>query len=184
MAVWDAGPPRADIHWSDELLPALRRGRAGAEEAFIAYFWPLVTSEARRYGRVGGDVDELMGEASLALWEAAVQYRQDHHRTTFSEYVKNHVHRRVRRAYLKGRGYDGTPVPIPLHPNWPDTSADPLSLAEWRFDLNQALRSLEHDERSALAWGPGSEQTRMRKRRQRARTHLRRLLLGEEGSKP
>lgn len=180
----DADTQIAAGAWSDDLLPALRRGHIEVEEAFVAFFWPLLQSEVRRYGRIGGEADELTGEASLALWEAAVQYRPDRHRTEFSTYVKNHLHRRVRRAYLKEHHYDGSPTIIPLHPDMPDSSGDPFSLTEWRLDLIQAIGSLDSDDRGSLTPQPGTAPTRIRKRRQRARARLKAALLWGDGPTP
>ncbi len=160
--------------WRDELLPDLRRGVAIVQEVFIAYFWPVVEGEASHYGRLGGDFDDLKGEAALALWEAALLFSPGQHRTSFANYVKNHIHRRVRRAYIAQRGYQGGLSVVPLPVDAADLKDNPLSLAEWSLDLKAAFQSLSERDQAALQ-SPSMGQSRSsrdRKRRQRARRHL------------
>lgn len=167
------GPLTQGPTWTDEMLPGLRRGVVIVQDAFVAQFWPMVQSEARRYGRAGGDTEELVAEGALALWEAAINFRAAVHQTAFTTYVKNHVHRRIRRAYLKAQGYQNPVSIVPLLHDAPDAT-DPVSLAEWHMDLSQAVKSLSAADRAALE--PRSSTARDRKRRERARRRLRNVL--------
>lgn len=98
------GAPLAPaIPRQDGLLPNLRRGYVEIQEVYVAAFWPVVCREAQRYARAGGDVDDLTGEGALALWESVFGYAPTRHRTSFTRYVENHIHQRIRRAYRRLR---------------------------------------------------------------------------------
>lgn len=164
--------------WCDDLLPELRRGATFIQEAFITHFWPLVEGEASHYGRLGGEIDDLKGEAALALWEAALSYSPGRHRTSLANYVKNQIHRRVRRAYLAQRGYNSGLIVVPLPIEAADQKDSSLSLTEWSLDLKKAFQSLSDHDRAALQ-GLSRHQgqsSRERKRRQRARHRLAKAL--------
>lgn len=53
-------------YWHDGLLPDLRRGTTWVIDTVVAYFWPLVESEAERCTQLGGECDDLIGEGGLA----------------------------------------------------------------------------------------------------------------------
>lgn len=181
-------PPVSLIVWQDMLLPELRRGRIDIQEAYIANFWPMVSQEARRYARSGGDLDDLMGEGALALWEAVFGYGPRRHRTTFTAYVKNHIHQRIRRAYRREQGYHHGSKIVPLSDHQGGQVDDTMDATEWAIDLAQALSELPTRDREILqirqlpaSNHPDYETTR--KRRQRARLRLREQLT-ERGGLP
>ncbi|NMP23700.1 sigma-70 family RNA polymerase sigma factor [Sulfobacillus harzensis] len=158
QSAWSGSLPPIAMAWHDGQLPELRRGWMEVQEAFVVHFWLHIIAESTRYGSAGGDVDDLQGEGALALWEAVCAFRPAHHQTTFSEYVENTIHQRIRRAYLKQRRRDER-------------------LNERTLDIAQAVQSLRPDDRKALAWRPSMAATsvdyeKFRKRRQRARRRL------------
>ncbi len=162
------------LAWDDSLLPELRRGHLQVQESFVHAFWPVVEAEARRYGSLGGDREDLTGEGALALWESATAYRPSQHRTTFTTYVRNHIHQRVRRAYLAYRGHHGPERTVPLHPDFVDSRDESLSLAEWHVDISAAAQSLSDDDRRSIVFGSTGARTAGEKKRvQRARQRLR-----------
>ncbi len=174
QAAWSGALP-PEVTWHDGLLPDLRRGRSEVQEAFVAHFWPQIAAESRRYGRAGGDRDDLMGEGALALWESVFGYRPVRHRTTFSDYVRNAVHQRMRRAYHKQLHRDQ-----PLDEGTLErtgTLDGGLAAAEWAVDIARAVEHLSADEQQALAWRPApampsSDYEKHRKRLNRARQRL------------
>lgn len=128
--------------WYPSIL-RLRLGDPREQERYVAYFWPYLQSEVQRYARIGGPEEELQAEGALALWEAAFQYAPSRHRTDLPDYVRNHIHRRVRQAYRKARGYQGEKVvPLTRLAELPDHRTD-LSDAEQRLDLKAAQARLE-----------------------------------------
>ncbi len=167
------------IPWHDGLLPDLRRGRIEVQEAFVAHFWPQIVEESRRYGSAGGDCDDLMGEGALALWESVFGYRPARHRTSFSDYVHNAVHQRIRRAYRKQLHRDQ-----PLDERTLQRIGQPdgdLAVAEWALDIARAFESLSLDEKRALTWRPlpampRHDYEKHRKRLMRARQRLKAAL--------
>lgn len=175
QAAWSGALPPDYVAWHDGLLPDLRRGRIEVQEAFVAHFWPQIAAESRRYGRVGGDRDDLMGEGALALWESVFGYRPARHRTTFSEYVQNAVHQRMRRAYQKQLHRDQPLDERTLERT--GTLDGDLAAAEWALDIARAVERLSADERKALVWRPvpampSSDYEKNRKRLNRARQRL------------
>ena len=148
-------------------------------ERFLLEHQRLVEAEVARYARRGGDREELAGEAWLALWEARQGYRPTQHRTDLAHYVQNHVHRRVRAAYLAevrhrhGQAW-GEARDVP------DDDGQ-LADVETRADWTAAWRALRPQDREVLlAWlaprrDPAAprESAAGKKRRQRARARLR-----------
>ncbi len=180
QSAWSGSLPPIRTVWHDDQLPDLRRGRIEVQEAFVAHFWPQIVKESRRYGRVGGDLDDLQGEGALALWESVFGYCPTRHRTTFSDYVQNAVHGRVRRAYLRqllhrDEGLDGRTL------ERAGAQDGDFAAAERALDIAQAVRTLSPKDRAALTWRPlptmsRADYERNRKRRQRARRRLQMLL--------
>lgn len=184
QAAWLGALPPVSAAWHDGLLPDLRRGRIEVQEAFVAHFWPQIVEESRRYGRAGGDRDDLMGEGALALWESVFGYRPTRHRTTFSDYVHNAVHQRIRRAYRKQLHQD-QPVDERILERTGTPDSD-LAAAEWALDIARAVETLSPDERKALKWRPTpamspSDYEKHRKRLTRARHRLKAALHHEPG---
>lgn len=131
-------------------LIRVRLGDERAQQEYLAFFWPEVEQEARRYASRGGSREDLAGEGALALWEAAFRYDPSRHRTDLPAFVRNHVHRSVRRAYRKAMGYDQAKV-VPLETmDRAPVSEDGYGAAETRFDLEQARAKLGEQERAAL----------------------------------
>ena len=160
-------------------------GGDGDEEAlrFLAAYRGLVESEVQRYARRGGDREELGGEAWLALWEARQLHRAGHHHTDLAHYARNHVHRRVRQAYLadlQRRVQQPAGLPADLA-----APGDPLRQVDDWMDVESAWQALAPGDQSVLAaWlagearrGPGTPGA-LKKRRQRAQARLRRALKG------
>lgn len=175
--IWSAiqsRPPALAVVWRDELWPEL--GRTLVQDAYVAAFWPYIEQQASRYARAGGDRDDLIGEGALALWESAVSYTPQKHRTRFSDYVKNNVHRRIRRAYLAHKGYMRSSIGQTALDERMPVPEDALDAAESSLDVAQAIRSLSRRDQQALL-DPRSSETH-RKRRQRARMRLKRALAG------
>lgn len=137
-------PPDGDV------LRRLRAGDREAQEQFVGHFWPDVQQEAARYARRGGPREDLLAEGALALWEAALAYDPDRHGTDLPTYVRNAVHRRVRRAYRKAMGFDAAPE-APL-----DWVAGMMAVevryasAEDRADLDRALLALPQRDRAVM----------------------------------
>lgn len=167
--------------WDDCMLPWLRRGEVHIQEAYVAHFWSVVEREATYYQRAGGDVDDLKGEAALALWEAVFSYKPLHHRTEFSHYVKNSIHQRVRRAYHHQVGHN-RPVKVIRFVDESHAIEDrDLSLVERILDLKAAVGRLSHADQHLLQAGGhlssnDPEYERKRKRRTRVRNRLKRML--------
>ena len=172
-------PPSTRMVWQDDQLTGLKQGQLELQEAFVAHFWPQIAEDARRYGRLGGQVDDLQGEGALALWESVFAYQPWRHRTTFTDYAKNTVHQRIRREYLKQRNRDERLNESSLkHASGRDEN---FTEAECFLDFAHALQSLSPEERLALTWCPlptmsRKEYERSRKRLQRARQRLKRQL--------
>ncbi len=153
-------------------------------ERFLVEHRRLVEAEVARYARRGGDRDDLAGEAWLALWEARQGYRPTQHRTDLAHYVQNHVHRRVRAAYL-------AEVRHRHRQAWgePRDAAErdgQLEGVEARVDWTAAWQALRPQDRAVLAdWlapledpaapreSAGAPSAAVKKRRQRARARLR-----------
>lgn len=169
---------------------AVRPGTGEADvggERFLAEHQGLVEAEVARYARRGGDREDLTGEAWLALWEARQGYRPTQHRTDLAHYVQNHVHRRVRAAYLaeerrRGRQAWGEPQEAAERD-------EHLDGVEARADWTAAWQALGPRDRAALAdwlaplWDPAvpresarAPSAAVKKRRQRARARLRHTL--------
>ncbi len=70
-----------------------------ARNALIAEFLPLARSLARWAKKLGGDTDNLEGEAFLGLVEAAEAY--DPTRGGFKSYATNRIRARIQRAVEK-----------------------------------------------------------------------------------
>ena len=167
--------------WDDCMLPRLRRGDVHIQEAYVAHFWPVVEREAAYYKRAGGDVDDLKGEAALALWEAVFSYKPLRHRTEFSRYVKNFIHQRVRRAYHHQVGHNQTVEVIRFVDESHAIEDRDLSLVERILDLKAALGRLSHADQHVLQSDAylsfsDPEYELKRKRRTRVRNRLRRML--------
>lgn len=177
-----------------QTLLRLRLGDLQSQEEYLARFWPDLEREVRRYTRRGGPADELLAEGALALWEAAFAYDPRRHRTPVVDFVTNQVHRRVRQAYRQAMGFR-QPPPLPLQ-NVERLPADPdrFSALETRLDLERAQALLPAPDREVLRHylpltplGPvgaaaclaqrhGGTAAAWRKRLQRTRQRLRRLL--------
>ncbi|HYG56869.1 MAG TPA: sigma-70 family RNA polymerase sigma factor [Symbiobacteriaceae bacterium] len=127
-------------------LVLVRLHDEAARESLVQEWMPVVEAEARRHARQGGPADDLQAEGALALWEAALQYDPQRHRTAPERYIHNHIHRRVRRAYREAMGFDR-----PLH-LLPDTGAPDrrFEAAERAMDLHRAMESLKPVERDHL----------------------------------
>lgn len=167
------------------------RGSGVADEAserFLAEHRRLVEAEVARYAWRGGDRDELAGEAWLALWEAGAGWRPTQHRTDFAHYVQNHVHRRVRAAYLAEWRHRGRQAGDPQR-EWAERD-EHLEAVETCADWIAAWQTLRPQDRAVLAeWlalgaspAGGRESAAVKKRRQRARARLRHALA--EGPTP
>lgn len=138
-----AGGTASLPHLSLRQLIQLRLGDQQAYEAYIHEWLPVVETEAHRYALRGGAEADLAAEGALALWEAALQYDPQRHRTTPERYICNHIHRQVRRAYRKSQGFAGpklVPVESLAEHARPDES---FTAAEQRADMAQALRQLK-----------------------------------------
>ena len=155
-----------------ETLLQLRRGVALAREEYVDWFWPEVQRQARHYARRGGPEEELVAEGALALWEAAFQYDPRRHETSVDAYVKNQVHRRIRRAYRRAMGYTGARVvPLERAEELPAAGA-PLIAVEARLDLERAQASLSPADQAVLQrWLPVAGAGPKQAARQLARRH-------------
>jgi RNA polymerase sigma factor (sigma-70 family) len=112
-------------------------------ERFLQEWQPALENEVRRYGARGGPLEDLTGEANLALWEAAMQYDPQKHRTAPEHYIQNHIHRRVRTAYRDSQGFD-QPEQAPAEAL--DRIArhdEQLHAVEQQADLTRAVGQLE-----------------------------------------
>lgn len=151
-----AGGPAAPAAGSFTLpeICRLREGDPAVQERYVSQFWPEVEREAGHYARRGGDRDDLTGEGALALWEAAFHYDPRKHRTDFAGYVRNTVHRRVRRAYRRQMGFDRPVERLQPQPGAAEApAAGPgagTEAVEQRLDLAGALRSLAPEQRAEL----------------------------------
>ncbi|MDA8198999.1 MAG: sigma factor [Thermaerobacter sp.] len=163
---------------ADAVPPGTGAADADAER-FLLEYRRLVEAEVARYARRGGDRDDLAGEAWLALWEARQGYRPTQHRTDLAHYVQNHVHRRVRAAYV-------AEVRRRYRHAWAearDAADDDGHFAdvETRIDWTAAWHALRPQDRVVLAdWlasrrDPAAPRASaaVKKRRQRARARLR-----------
>jgi hypothetical protein len=128
-------------------LILVRMGDELARQALLEAWLPVVEQEARRYARAGGPADELEAEGALALWEAALHYDPQRHRTAPERYVQNHIHRRVRRLYRELQGYQG-PKLVPVEA-MAVRAADEAGYAavERTLDVAGALAELKPAER-------------------------------------
>lgn len=184
---------RSSAAWPPRLMAG--RGQAAGQDGgdqdeealrFLAAHRGLVESEVQRYARRGGDREELYGEAWLALWEARQLHRADHHRTDLAHYVQNHVHRRVRQAFLADlRRRARQPASLPRDVPMP---GDPFEQVDDWMDVEKAWLALSPPDQSVLAaWlagkAPGGPLTpaALKKRRQRAQARLRRAATGSAG---
>ena len=124
-------------------LLALRGGQTWAQDLYLETFWPVLESEVRRYVGIGGDGEELHQEAALALWEAALRYDPDRHRTQINKFVANHIHRMVREQYVKSlhRKQHQVLLEDDLSP-FAQNRDNPLDGAETQIDLHRALLKL------------------------------------------
>lgn len=131
-------------------LILIRTGDEVARQALLDTWLPVVEREADRYGRAGGNRDELAAEGALALWEAVLQYDPQHHRTAPEMYVHNHIHRRVRRQYRTGMGFGGLKL-VPVEALTREaTEEEAYGAAEQHHDLENALAELKPAEREHL----------------------------------
>ncbi len=168
---------------------AVRPGEAAdaSGERFLTEHQRLVDAEVARYVRRGGDRDDLTGEAWLALWEARQGYRPTQHRTDLAHYVQNHVHRRVRAAYVAEVRHRNRQAWA--EPQDAATSDGDLEGVEARADWTSAWQALGSKDQAVLAdWlapllnmaapreAAGAPSAAVKKRRQRARARLRHTL--------
>lgn len=144
-----AGPHLPRVTWRE--IIQLRLAAPEIQEGFVRDWLPVVEQEARRYTRQGGPADELFAEGSLALWEAVQQYNPQQHRTAPAQYIQNHVHRRVRRAYREAMGY-GRPETAPAEAlalvGRPDQR---LAAVESAVDLAGSVAELKPGEQAEFA---------------------------------
>lgn len=132
-------------------LIRIRLGEQLVREAYVEAWQPVIAEEVRRYARRGGSEDDLRGEGALALWEAALQYDPQVHRTSPERYIHNHVHRRIRTAYRESQGFD-RPALVPLE--WAPPQARPdeaFAASEQRADLHAAVNELRTVEREQFS---------------------------------
>lgn len=158
---------------------------AVAREAWLGDYRSVLEREVARYARLGGDPDDLLGEALLAVVEARRSYNPAVHRTDRAHYVQNHVHRRVRAFYVAELRHHMRHVePEAREAGQPD---DRLDAVEAWWDLVRAWKRLSDRDRAALASerdvpGPAPSGAAAKKRLQRARQRLRRTLDGTAGA--
>jgi RNA polymerase sigma factor (sigma-70 family) len=134
-------------HVSMRQLVLVRTGDEAARQELLETWLPLVGQEARRYARTGGPEEELAQEGALALWEAALQYDPQRHRTAPERYLHNAIHRRVRRDYREAMGYAGEKL-VPVETlEQEKVSEAGYGAAERHADLAGALAALKPAER-------------------------------------
>jgi DNA-directed RNA polymerase specialized sigma24 family protein len=128
-------------------LIQIRIGDDTVRETFFRQWERVIQDEARHYAARGGQEEELRAEGGLALWEAALQYDPQRHTTTPARYVRNHIHRNIRRAYRDLMGFGQSPtLSLEMLP--------PVATPERRYaeredavDLDQAVQGLATKER-------------------------------------
>ncbi len=133
-------------------LLALRQGEIAQQEQYLSAFWPVLEKEVGHYARIGGDKEELHQEAALALWEAAFQYQPTRHRTTVENFVRNHIHRKVRQTYLKSVAHYAQHQSIGTEEQKLYHIFDQdLNAVDMRTDLQTAFRQLNEKDQTVLA---------------------------------
>lgn len=123
-------------------LLRIRMGEPVVVESYLSDWMPVIEAEVRWYAARGGPAEELQAEGALALWEAALQYDPQTHRSAPARYIHNHIHRRVRKAYRDSRGFDRpAAVPLELVPAQarPDEG---YAASEQKADLEAAVQHL------------------------------------------
>lgn len=144
--LWCSASPRVDLR----TLVSIRLGRIQEIESFLGSWEPVLAEEARRYARRGGPEEDLRAEGALALWEAALQYDPSRHRTAPEQYIRNHIHRRVRSAYGRAVGF-GQPREIRLDLVMPlQATESGYSQADHSVDLSTAMAGLGTEEQKHL----------------------------------
>lgn len=135
------------------LLLAVRDGNAEAQEAYVRGLWPEVERNAGYYAARGGAREDLAAEGALALWEAAFGYDPHRHRSDPESFVRNQIHRRVRRAYRQALGFAlGEVMVVPLDADAPLAGAeDGFVDVEARIDLARGLSHLSERDRLLIA---------------------------------
>ncbi len=174
-----AGPAPAG-----DWLYRVRNGDNTAQREYIDRYWAVVEREATRYARRGGPHEDLRGEGALALWEAVFLFNPARIRIPLDRYVANHIHQRVRRAYVRAMGYGDRSRVIPLSDvavNDASTEDEAIGAAEQLYDVLKAAREMAGADRAVIEAaldreyrGLGSEPrgARERKHLQRARRRL------------
>lgn len=137
--------PRLSLRW----LIQIRMGDETARQAFLEAWGPVIDQEVHRYAAKGGDREELEAEGNLALWEGAMEYDPQRHRTAPERYIANRLHKQVRRRYLEQAGYDRPVSSIPLERlEAPPRVEERYAAIEQRADLATAVSGLAPGEQA------------------------------------
>jgi len=132
-------------------LIRIRLGEEPVRAAFVEAWQHVLENEVAHYARRGGPAEELQAEGALALWEAALQYDPQVHRTTPERYIHNHIHRRIRSAYREAQGFD-RPDLIPLEWAPVQVSSDgAFAASEQQADLDAAVGALRPAEQEQFS---------------------------------